>query len=245
MTETTVVTRRSRSVSPEKSTEFRFTEKDIPSDSLDKDLLAFRKSAWKAFSEKALPNTKEEAWRRTDLALLDPAQFALVKPEDYLDLPAAPDELLNPLTDKNQGGQIVLYGGSATVTVSKELIKQGVVFSTLEEIQKSNPGLLKKVIGKIVKADEGKFPALVHALAKDGILLYVPKGVKVEQPLHSILWGAGTAKTYLSHVIVVLEDGAEVTYIHEAASPEEASQPAMHAGIVEIHVGENANLAFC
>lgn len=244
MTETTVVTRRTRSVSTEKSTEFQFTEKDIPGDSLREDLFLHRKNAWSIFQEKTLPGTKEEAWRRTDLSNLDPAQFSLVKSDEYLDLPSAPDELLNPLTDKNQGGQIILYGANSVSKVSPELTKQGVVFSTLEEIQKSNPDLLIKSLGKIVKASEGKFPALVNALAQDGIFLYIPKGVKVEQPLHSVLWGAGSKKAYLSHIIVVLEDGAEATYIHEAASPEHASQPSMHAGIVEIHVGENARLHF-
>jgi len=244
MTETTVVTRRSRSVSPEKSTEFRFTDNDIPSDNGLQSFAAYRQQAWKTFSEKSLPNTKEEAWRRTDLAQLDPAQYQLAKPGAYLDLPSAPDELLKPLTDKDQGGQIVLYGGSSTINVAKEITQKGVVFTTLEEAQKSHPELLQKYLGKIVKAEEGKFPSLVHALAQDGIFLYVPKGVTVEEPLHSILWGAGLQTAYLSHIVVVLEDGAEATYIHEAASPEEADQSAMHAGIVEIQVGENANLHF-
>ena len=37
---------------------------------------------------------------------------------------------------------------------------------------------------------------------------------------------------------------SEVTYIHETGSPEENTQPAFHAGVVEIHVGENAKLQF-
>jgi Fe-S cluster assembly protein SufD len=244
MTETTVVTRRSRPSSPEKSTEFRFTENDIPFANGSRELFAYRKQAWNLFSEANLPNAKEEAWRRTDISQLDPAQFSLVKPDSYLDLPSAPDDLLNPLADKNQGGQIVLYGGNSTIAVSPELTRMGVVFSTFAEVQQNHPDLLLKYIGKIVKAKEGKFPALVHALAQDGIFLYVPKGIKVEQPLHSILWAAGAKTAYISHIIVVLEDGAEATFIHEAASPEEANQPAMHAGVVEIHVGENANLHF-
>jgi Fe-S cluster assembly protein SufD len=244
MTETTVVTRRSRSITPEKSTEFSFAEQNIPERNGNKALLAFRKKAWKAFSSKPLPNTKEEAWRRTDISLLDPAQFSLVKPDAYLDLPAAPDELLIPLADQNQGGQIVLYGANSTITVSPELSRSGVVFTTLEDAQKNHQTLLQKWIGKIVKENEGKFPSLVQALAQDGVFLYVPKGKKVEQPLHSILWGAGTKTAYLSHIIVVLEEGSEVTYIHESASPEDAFEPAMHAGIVEIHVGEEAKLHF-
>jgi Fe-S cluster assembly protein SufD len=40
-----------------------------------------------------------------------------------------------------------------------------------------------------------------------------------------------------------VDDGASVTYVHEAASPNEMGH-AMHAGIVEIHVGKDANLRF-
>ena len=244
MTETTVVTHRSRSAATDKSTEFRFTETDIPSVNGSEILNSNRKHAWQIFKTMSFPNIKDEAWRRTDISQLDPAQFSLVKAGGYLDVPSAPEDLLKPLTDENQGGQIVLYGADAAVTVSPEITRLGVVFTTLAEAQKTHPEILQKCLGKSVKADEGKFPALVHALAQDGIFLYVPKGVKVEQPLHSIFWGAAEKTAYLMHVIVVLEENAEVTYIHESASPEEADQPALHAGIVEIHVGESANLHF-
>jgi Fe-S cluster assembly protein SufD len=42
---------------------------------------------------------------------------------------------------------------------------------------------------------------------------------------------------------VWVDEGASVTYIHEAASPDENS-PALHAGIVEIIVSDNASLRF-
>jgi Fe-S cluster assembly protein SufD len=74
-------------------------------------------------------------------------------------------------------------------------------------------------------------------------LLYVPKNVKVETPFHSVLWGPGVDLAHFSHLIVFVDDGASVTYVHEAASPNEIGH-AMHAGIVEIHVGKDANLRF-
>jgi Fe-S cluster assembly protein SufD len=43
---------------------------------------------------------------------------------------------------------------------------------------------------------------------------------------------------------VYLEEGSSLTYVHEAASPTEAQGQTMHAGIVEIHVGDGANLKF-
>jgi Fe-S cluster assembly scaffold protein SufB len=65
----------------------------------------------------------------------------------------------------------------------------------------------------------------------------------VEQPLLSILWGPGANLAHLSHILVWVDDGASVTYVHEAASPEEAGQ-SIHAGIVEIKVGDGASLKF-
>ena len=56
--------------------------------------------------------------------------------------------------------------------------------------------------------------------------------------------GAGRGQyAYFSHLLVWLEEGASVTYVHEYASPTEKSA-SMHSGIVEIHVGAAANLRF-
>ena len=70
-----------------------------------------------------------------------------------------------------------------------------------------------------------------------------PQGVTVEQPLNSLLWGPGAGLAHLSHILVWVDEGASVTYVHEAASPDE-SAASMHAGIVEIKVGDGANLRF-
>ena len=75
------------------------------------------------------------------------------------------------------------------------------------------------------------------------MVLYVPRGVVVEQPLHSLLWGAGVHLAYFSHVLVWLEEGASVTFVSKSASPSEEGQT-LHAGIVELHVGPGANLRF-
>ena len=91
---------------------------------------------------------------------------------------------------------------------------------------------------------EGKYAALAGALGKNGVVLYVPKGVAVEEPLHSILWGPGAGLAHISHILVLVDEGASVTYMHEAASPDEPGTAAMHAGLVEIQVMESASLRF-
>jgi len=118
-----------------------------------------------------------------------------------------------------------------------------VLYSPTCHAEVKHPALLEKIMGKIVRPGEGKFAALATALADNGIVLYVPAGVSIEQPLHSLIWGPGEYLAHISHVMVWLEEGASVTYVHEYASPTE-NNPALHAGLVEIHVGDGANLQF-
>jgi Fe-S cluster assembly protein SufD len=100
------------------------------------------------------------------------------------------------------------------------------------------------MIGKTVNAEEGKFSALAGAFAQNGVVLYVPKGVTVEEPLHSVLWGPGANLAHVSHILVLVDEGASVTYVHEAASPDDMASNSMHAGLVEIQVMQDASLKF-
>jgi len=220
--------------------EFAFTQADVPSAN---GLASFRAEAWDVFSKQTLPDTALEAWRRTDLHLLPASDFKIPKADAFEDLPSVPEELLKPLTGDQHGGQITLLPGGSNVDLDEALAKKGVVFTDFRTAEKNHSDLLKKLIGQIVKPEDGKFAALASALSENGVLLYVPKGVQVEQPLHSVLWGPGTDLAHFSHLIVYVEDGASVTYVHEAASPDETGH-AMHAGVVEIYVGQDANLRF-
>jgi Fe-S cluster assembly protein SufD len=161
----------------------------------------------------------------------------------FHELAPVPVDLLKPLTADEHGGQVVLYPGGAEVSLSPDLVKQGVIFTDLLSAEHENPGLVVKMAGQIVRPEEGKFAALAGALSRNGIVLYVPSGVTVEQPLNSLLWGPGVNLAHLSHILVWVDDGASVTYVHEAASPDEDG-PALHAGIVEIKLGAGASLRF-
>jgi len=151
--------------------------------------------------------------------------------------------LLKPLTADRHGGQVILLPGGARSSLDPELVAKKVIFTDLRSAETEYPDLVASMAGSLVRPEEGKFAALAGALSQNGVVLYVPKGVTVEQPLNSLLWGAGVGLAYLSHILVWVDDGAVVTYVHESASPEE-KEASMHAGIVEIKVGEGASLKF-
>ncbi|NOY99649.1 MAG: Fe-S cluster assembly protein SufD, partial [Chloroflexi bacterium] len=198
---------------------------------------------WETYRSLTLPTTREEAWRRTDLRSLPVGDFRLPEAGAFETLAPVPDELLAPLAGDRHGGQVVLYPGGARVDLDPALTEQGVIFTDLRTAAEEHPELLGKLVGQTVRAEEGKFAALAGALAQNGVLLYVPRGIQVEQPLHSVLWGPGGNLAHISHILVLIEEGASATYVHEAASPDE-SAPALHAGLVEIKVGPAARLRF-
>ena len=221
------------------SREFGFTQADVRPGALSE----YRQRAWEAYSRTAMPTTSDEAWRRTDLRGLPVADFSLPPEGAFEDLPPVREDLLRPLADGQHGGQIVLLPGGVTVDLDESLAARGVVFTDLKTAEQKHPELLARLVGQTVPPEEGKFAALAGALAQNGILLYVPRGVQVEAPLHSILWGPG-AFAHISHLLVLVDEGASVTYVHEAASPDEPGASTMHAGLVEIQVLQGASLKF-
>ncbi|HSM70579.1 MAG TPA: Fe-S cluster assembly protein SufD [Anaerolineales bacterium] len=235
-----VVSRTRRAVSTPK--EFNFAESDVR---IGKDAVAsYRAGAWSAFKKHSLPKTTEEAWRRTDIHKLPTDQFKFAEEGAFKDLPAVREDLLKPLTGNQHGGQIVLTPGGATIELDEKLSEKGVIFTDLLTAEEKHPELLEKMLGKTVNVEEGKFSALAGAFAQNGVVLYVPKNVIVDEPLHSVLWGPGTDIAHVSHILVLVDEGASVTYVHEAASPDETESNSMHAGIVEIQVMQNASLKF-
>ncbi len=220
--------------------DFTFVEADVR---VADAVAAYRTSAWNAFKRLSLPDTAQEAWRRTDIHAMPVDKFKLTT-DGATVFPPVRADLLKPLVADQHGGQIVLTPGAAKIDLDEKLANQGVIFTDLLTAEQEHPELLAKMIGKTVNVEEGKFAALAGAFAQNGVLLYVPKGVIVEEPLHSVLWGPGANLAHVSHILVLVDEGASVTYVHESASPDDMASNSMHAGIVEIQVMQDASLKF-
>jgi Fe-S cluster assembly protein SufD len=204
----------------------------------------FRTRAWQSYKQLPMPTIKDEAWRRTDLRGLRAGAFRIATVSEENLLPLSPKNLLKPLIDKTHGGQLVIQPRGVTRYLDPSLVSKGVIFTDLLHAEQQYPDKLASCMGQIVRPEDGRFAALAAAMAQNGVFVYIPAGVKVESPLHSVLWGPGENLAYFSHIIIWLEDGASLTYVHEAASPTLIGAQTLHAGNVELHIGEGANLKF-
>lgn len=238
MTEKPVTIKRSNSRPEVVEKEFSFSpiftsypERSIP----------FREKAWNAYKALPFPSKLDEAWRRTDVSKMPVDQFAFDISQNG---EVIPESFLVPIADKEHSGQVILRNDEASAFLDETLRSQGVIFTDLNTAWLEYPELMEKIAGELIKPEEDKFAALSFAAAKSGILLYIPRSVIIENPLHSLTWFSGQGTANFTNIYIVLEENAEATYVHESASPNQSMKDSMHAGVMEIHVKAGAKLRF-
>lgn len=236
MTENSVVITRSKNTQGEE----QFVLAPEFSESLGQ-LNQYQQQAWQVFQTLPYPSDSQEAWKRTSIRALKLGKLQLAEARNNSQIPA---ELTKPLTDDLHGGQILFNGTQVTIELDEKLVKQGVVFTDLRHAQSEHPEILSKVLQASKTYTEDKFAALAAAFGSNGVLLYIPKNVTVEKPLHSLLWTAGEGNLHAFQVFVYLEDNSSATYVHETASAENKQGQNLHAALMDVKVGPNSKLNF-
>jgi Fe-S cluster assembly protein SufD len=122
------------------------------------------------------------------------------------------------------------------------LAGQGVLFGSLDALVCTHGDLLRPYLFKAVDYRVDKFAALHAACWSGGTVFYVPRGVTVELPVHSLsaLLPGGVD---LSHALIILEEDAQATVLAETASMD-AAAPGLHCGAIELFVGPRAKLRY-
>ncbi len=204
-----------------------------------------RLAAWELYETLPMPTTSDEAWRRTDYRRIRwPEAGRLLTPDGRADLDVIPAHHYAPLLGDQQGGLVAFVDANlATAQLADALAEQGVIFTDLHTAVRDAGDLVQAhLMTRAVLPEDGKFAALHAALWTHGVFLYVPRGRSVALPLHSVFYPVSPGLT-LGHILIVLEDGAEVTYMHEYASPTLEAHSAF-VGATEFLLGEGANLRY-
>ena len=85
------------------------------------------------------------------------------------------------------------------------------IIGSLEQVANEHPELVEKYYGSVASPDEDPVLALNTAFAKDGIFIYVPKGVVLEKPLQVINILRGTENTSaVQRNLVVAEENSQL-----------------------------------
>lgn len=127
--------------------------------------------------------------------------------------------------------------------VSKDLEPLGVIYENFDEAIKKYPELVKKYFSHLVPINDHKFIALHYALFSGGSFVYIPKGVKLKDPLQSYFRLNTPGAGQFEHTLIIVEDEASMEFIEGCSAPG-YNELNLHCGCVELFVMNNASLKF-
>lgn len=201
-------------------------------------MLDLRLKSLKIFQEKTLPN-----WG-PDLTGLDlQSIYYFAKPEgagDNKSWDDVPENIKNtfdklgiPEAEKKALAGVGAQYDSETVyhSLKDEISDMGVIFDDLSHAL-TNPeyeAIIKKYFAKSIPLADHKFSALHYAVWSGGTFLYVPKGVKVSEPLQSYFRMNVKKGGQFEHTMIIIEDDAEAHYIEGCSAPK-YDENSLHAG---------------
>jgi Fe-S cluster assembly protein SufB len=115
----------------------------------------------------------------------------------------------------------------------EDLERLGVLFCDMDTAVREYPELVRKYFGKIIPPNDNKFAALNSAVWSGGSFIYVPPGVKVDQPLQAYFRINTENMGQFERTLIIADEGSQVHYVEGCSAPV-YSTDSLHSAVVEL-----------
>lgn len=123
----------------------------------------------------------------------------------------------------------------------RDLESKGVVFCDYHEALEKHENVLKTIfVDRAIKPSDDKYAALNCALYSGAWLLYVPKHVRLEDPLR-IRFYLNSIKPHITQTWIYAEEDSQVSLLTENYG---ADIPGLASEIVEAYLGDNSTVDY-
>ena len=205
---------------------------------------AVRDEAFRDFAASGFPTRKVERYKYTDIAKLFEPDYGLNL--NRLQIPVDPYEAFRcDVPNLSTSLYFVVNDMFFRDDKPKGHLPEGVIIGSLCD----NPEIVSKYYSKLANTSEDAVTALNTMLAQDGMLVYVPKNVKVERAIQVInvlkatplnVQHVVTDLMVNRRVLIILEEGAELKMLFCDHAADDRNFLATQ--VIEAYVGENASL---
>ena len=213
-------------------------------------MLKFRLDALKRFEKK--PMLPWFATRMPDLDFND--IYYYIKPTDHQvnsweDLPDAIKNTYERLgipeaERKYLAGVTAQYESEVVFHRNREdLERLGVLFCDMDTAVREYPDLVRKYFGTIIPPNDNKFAALNSAVWSGGSFIYVPPGVKVDQPLQAYFRINTENMGQFERTLIIADEGSQVHYVEGCSAPV-YSTDSLHSAVVELVALQGARITY-
>ena len=205
---------------------------------------AVRDEAFEDFKAQGFPSKKVERYKYTDIQKLFEPNFGVNV--NRLQIPVDPYETFRcDVPNLSTSLYFVVNDMFFHDEKPKGHLPEGVVIGSMRDY----PELVNKYYTKLAKTSEDAVTALNTMLAQDGLLVYVPKNVKVDRAIQVINILKATPQNAQRvvpdlmvnrRVLIVVEEGAEIKMLFCDHAADDRNF--LTTQVIEAFVGENASL---
>ena len=128
-------------------------------------------------------------------------------------------------------------------SLREELKLEWVIFEDMSVALHDHEEMLRKHFMRCVPPTDHMFAALHGAVWSGGTFLYIPKGVRIADPLQAYFRMNMKSGWQFEHTLIIIEEGAEAHYIEGCSAPKYGTA-SLHAGCVEIFVWKWAKMRY-
>lgn len=199
-----------------------------------------RDDAFACFKRLGFSTRKTERYKYTDMSKVFAPDYGLNL--NRLAIPVNPYDVFRcDVPNLSTSLYFVLNDAFYQDALPKSHLPEGVVVDSLCDYSAKNPEFIGNYYAKIAHTDSDAVTALNTMLAQDGLLVYVPRNVKVDRAIQVInILRSDVDLMVNRRVLVIVEPGAEVQllFCDHAADDRQF----LTTQVIEAYVGENASL---
>ncbi len=205
---------------------------------------AVRDQAYEDFCKQGFPSRKVERYKYTEMQKVFEADYGVNLTR--LDIPVDPYQAFRcDVPNLSTSLYFVVNDSFYNKALPQAHLPEGVIIGSMKE----HPELVAKYYARLAKTSEDSVTALNTMLAQDGMLVYVPRDVKVERAIQVINILKATPQNAQRvvpdlmvnrRVLIILEEGAEIKMLFCDHAADDRNFLATQ--VIEAYVGDNASL---
>lgn len=196
-------------------------------------------AAWSEFNSLPVPGIKDEHWRYSNAKRIPLETLMNATPASAGDVQRA----IEGSKGLAKTAARLVFVNEALVESKIEAQAAGVVIASFADALKSHGDVLQQhFMKREMELGSAKFAALHLALVRSGIVVIVPKGVKLEAPIEVFHWAAGANVAIFPHTLIVAADQAEVVVVDHYRSLDDT--PGLSCAVADLIGGPSSHVTY-
>ena len=174
-----------------------------------------QREAAREITGKELPTTRHEEWKYCSLKSLGKETFT---PSCHIDSPNIPADASSYIYPEAEHHHLAFINGVYSEELSKtDRLPEGVIVANLADVLAEGNKVALEHFGKHARWEDDPFVPFNTAVFRDGAFIYVPKGIKITEPIQLLFINTDEREQYVMtpRCLIVGDQSSEMTVVED------------------------------